>query len=199
VWHAAGGVERLLPGGMSVRLDGYYKRFADLIVGRLENDGQRLARLATYDVPASLSTYVPRDAQITVSPSNEGRGDARGLEVLVSRPAIGSSPVSLWASYSYGRARRTAYGVTGPFDYDRRHAFSVVGNARIGGRFDISATGRWASGLPRTPVRGVRLALGLDDIDSDGDGNRAEWLPLRDGTGNPYSKNGYTSNSRAMM
>ena len=37
------GVQRPLPGGFTARLDGYYKRYDDLLVGRLETDDARLA------------------------------------------------------------------------------------------------------------------------------------------------------------
>ena len=112
-------------------------------------------------------------------------GLARGLEVLVSRATSRQSRVSGWAWYSFGRAHRTAYGVTAPFDYDRRHGVTTVTTMRLGPRLDLSVTGRWASGLPRTAVRGVRLAIASDRDDRDGDGNRSESIPLRDDAGHP--------------
>lgn len=184
-WHFVSGVERLLLAGVTLRLDAYYKRFSDLIIGRLESDEERLARLSTYDVPTALRAYVPQGPCITVTPINGGRGDARGLEVLVSRPAQGGSPVGAWVAYSLGRSSRTAYGLRGPFDYDRRHALTAVATVRIGERYDVSATGRWASGLPQTPASDVRLSLGPDERDSDGDGDRAEIVPLRNPAGDP--------------
>jgi hypothetical protein len=183
--HLVAGAQRVFAGGVSVRLDGYYKRFSDLVVGEVETEAQRQARLATYDVPDELWASVPTDPFITITPTNGGQGLARGVEVLVSRATSRQSRVSGWASYSFGRAQRTAYGITAPFDYDRRHGVSAVATMRLGPRLDFSATGRWASGLPRTAVHGVRLALTADLEDSDGDGNRSEWVPLRDDTGHP--------------
>jgi hypothetical protein len=75
--------------------------------------------------------------------------------------------------------------VTRPFDYDRRHSVTAAAMLRIGARLDLAATVRWATGLPRTPVNGVRLALGADAADVDGDGDRDEHLPLLDDLGNP--------------
>lgn len=184
-WHFVGGVERLLLPGLSLRLDTYYKRFSDLVVGRLESDEERRARLSSYDVPTALRAYVAQGPPITVMPINGGRGDARGLEVLVSRHTHGGSPLGAWVAYSLGHASRTAYGIRSPFDYDRRHALTAVAHIRIGPRIDVSATGRWVSGLPRTPAQDVRLSLGPDDADGDGDGNRAELVPLRDAAGEP--------------
>ena len=184
--HAVAGLRRELGGGFEARVDAYYKRFDNLIVGRLETDGERLARLAGYDVPPELSTSVMREAQITTVPVNAATGRAYGLEVRISREGRRAvEPLSGWVAYSLGRADRSAYGVTRPFDYDRRHALSLAANLRLGARLDISATGRWATGLPRTPVRGVRLTLAPDAGDVDGDGNRAERIPQRDALGLP--------------
>jgi len=184
--HAVGGLQREFGGGLSARVDVYYKRFSDLLVGRLETDQQRSARLAGYDVPATLWSSVPGRAEVTTSPLNAGTGQAYGVEGYVGYAGGGAAaPITGWAAYSFGRARRTAYGVTHPFDYDRRHALSMATTIRMGPRFDLSVTGRWATGLPRTPVRGVRLALVRDDGDQDGDGNADEFLPQRDALGDP--------------
>ncbi|MBF8299668.1 MAG: TonB-dependent receptor plug [Acidobacteria bacterium] len=184
--HAVTGLQRNFGGRLSARVDAYYKRFSDLIVGTLETEEERQARLAGYDVPAALRTSVPTRAEITTSPLNAATGHAYGVDVLVSSAGGGSlTPLTGWAAYSFGRASRTAYEVTRPFDYDRRHAVSLAANLKIGSRLDLSATGRWATGFPRTPVRGVRLALVADADDEDGDGNREERVPQRDASGHP--------------
>ena len=189
--HAVAGLQREFR-GLSARVDAYYKRFSDLIVGQLETEEARMARLAGYDVPASLWASVPSSAQITTSPLNAATGRAYGVELYAAYAGRGTAaPFTGWAAYSFGRANRTAYGVSHPFDYDRRHALSSAGNLRIGPRFDVSVTGRWATGLPRTPVRGVRLVLVPDAGDADGDGNRGERVPQRDAQGSPVFQPGF--------
>ncbi len=184
--HAVAGLQRHFSRGLSARVDTYYKRFRDLLVGRLETDDERVVRLAGYDVPPTLWTSVPSFAQITTVPVNAATGQAYGVEASVAYAGVGATaPVTGWVAYSLGRADRTAYGVTYPFDYDRRHAGSIAANLKLGSRVDLSTTGRWATGLPRTPVSGVRLALIPDASDLDGDGNRDERVPQRDGLGNP--------------
>ena len=86
-------------------------------------------------------------------------------------------------SYAVGRARREDYGHEYPFDYDRRHALSLVGEYRIGPRLSLSLTGRVASGFPLTPAVGVRVAANEDGSDLDGDGDREERIPARDSSG----------------
>ena len=184
--HAAAGLQKILDSGLRVRIDGYYKRLSDLIVGQIETNDERLARLSGYDVPPALRTAVQTDALITTVPLNAATGRAYGLEVYVAHSGVSSaSPLTGWVAYSVGRAERTAYGLTHAFDYDRRHAVTTAARLRLGARLDLSATGRWATGLPRTPVRGVRLALIADAEDVDGDGNRAEQIAQRDGLGDP--------------
>ena len=185
-FHAVAGLQQNFGGGLSARVDAYYKRFSDLIVGRLETDEQRLARLGGYDVPLTLLTSVPTRAQITTSPLNAAMGTAYGVELSVAHAGrTAAAPLTGWAAYSFGRADRTAYGVTHPFDYDRRHALSAAATFRIGPRLDLSATGRWATGLPRTPAVGVRLTLVPDAGDVDSDGNREEQVPQHDAGGHP--------------
>lgn len=184
------GAQRSFRGGFTARLDAYYKRYRDLIVGRLETDEERLARLASYDVPASLWSQVQTASQVTTLPVNAGRGRAYGLEVQLSRGAAGA-PLTGRITYSLGTALRSEYGFTRPFDYDRRHGLTAAVNAKLGSRLDLSLTGRATSGLPRTSVRGVRLSLVQDTADADGDGNRSEWLPQRNSEGAPVYQPDY--------
>jgi len=103
---------------------------------------------------------------------------------LSRRPPPGAR-LSGWATYTFGVARREAYGRTFPFEYDRRHAATVVAGLRVKSWLDVAATARVASGFPRTPVRGLRVAAAADAADADADGNRAELVPERDPAGRP--------------
>ncbi len=185
------GVQRTFRGGVSARLEGYVKRYDDLIVGRLETDTEHIDRLATYDVPTDLWPSVASSPQVTTLPVNAGRGRAHGIEAHVSRLGGSTAPITGWMTYSFSRAVRTEYGVTRPFDYDRRHGLTAAVNMKLGPRLDLSLTGRARSGLPRTPVRGVRLSLEEDTMDADGDGNRLEFVPQRDPSGTPVFQPDY--------
>jgi hypothetical protein len=145
--------------GFTARVETYYKRLSDVLVGRLETETERLARLAPYRFPASLSASLPTDAIITTVPTNDGRGRAYGFDVLVSRM---TAPVNArlrgWVSYTWGRAEREAYGRTYPFEYDRRHAVSAVLSYRATPKWEFASTIRWATGFPRTAPVGIRVA-----------------------------------------
>jgi hypothetical protein len=184
-FHAVAGVERDLGPGMLARVEVYWKSFDRLLTGRLETEAETEARVARYDFPPDLASSVPTEPIITSNPTNDGTGRAYGFDVFLSRRATSAGErLTGWASYTYGVAARDAWGRVYPFDYDRRHALSLVASWRLARAWDIAATLRVATGFPRTPVLGLRVAATQDLADSDGDGNRAELVPDRDAGGN---------------
>ena len=181
---ASAGLERDIGGSATLRVEGYYKTSSRLLVGRLETEPERQARLAEYDFPSALASNLPADPLITSTPTNDGRGRAYGFDVFLSRTtAPVSARVRGWASYTWGRARRESYGRVYPFEYDRRHAFSAVASYRLSERWELAGTTRLASGFPRTPPLGVRAAAEADVADRDGDGNVRELVPAADAAG----------------
>jgi hypothetical protein len=183
---ASAGLERNLGPTVMVRVEGYYKRFDDLLVGRLEPDVERRARVGRYDFPPALADSVPADPIITTVPVNDGRGRAYGFDLFVSRTTVpADARVRGWASYTWGRAERESYGRRYPFEYDRRHAFSAVVSYRLSNRWEIASTTRIASGFPRTPPIGLRIAGADDSDDRDRDGISDELLPAVDNAGRP--------------
>ncbi|HWI16507.1 MAG TPA: TonB-dependent receptor [Vicinamibacterales bacterium] len=184
--HASLGFEQDLPGGYTVRAEGYYKRFSDLLVGQLETDAALQERLSGYDFPAALASEVPSDRIITSVPTNDGRGRAYGFDLFVSRvKAPSDARINGWASYTWGRGEREAYGQQFAFEYDRRHAFAAVISYRLSPKWEAATTTRVASGFPRTAPLGVRLAATEDTSDRDRDGNRDELVPAIDSAGRP--------------
>jgi hypothetical protein len=181
--HAVLGIERDIAPGLLARVEGYYKSFDRLIVGRLETEAERIARLAPYDFPAELQSSIPTEAQITTEPVNGATGRAYGFDLFVARRAVSADTrLTGWVSYTYGRATRDVYGREFPFEYDRPHAFSAVAAWRVGRKWEVSATGRFASGFPHTPILGLRVNGVVDTSDGDRDGNTTEILPERDVT-----------------
>ena len=181
---ASAGVEHDLGRGVSLRAEGYYKKFSDLLLGRLEPEAERQARVARYDFPLSLASSIPADAIITTVPTNDGKGHAYGIELFLARTtAPANARIAGWASYTWGRAERDGYGRRYPFEYEQRHAFSSVASYRVTSRWELAATIRMASGFPRTAPLGVRVVGAPDTTDSDGDGITDELLPKRDGAG----------------
>ncbi len=168
------GLEQSLGPDLTARVEGYYKRFDDLLVGRLETEAERRARVGRYDFPASLQDSVPVAPIILSAPTNDAAGDAWGLDVFLTHgdPA---ARLTGWVSYGWGRAERESYGRRYAFEYDRPHAFSAVGRYRLTSRWDAAATVRLASGFPRTPPLGLRVAAAEDD--------RGRLVPATDSAG----------------
>ncbi len=182
--HYVLGLERALAGGLTARLEGFYKRFDDLILGRLETEDELAARLAPYDFPAELQASVPRQRQITADPVNEAAGRAYGFDFFLARqPTSSATRLSGWVAYTYTSADREAYGRTYPFAYEQPHALSVVVSFRAHQRLELALTGRFCSGFPRTAPVGVRVAGVRDAADADHDGLTGEIVPERDGEG----------------
>lgn len=173
--HAVIGFERDFARGLSARVEAYWKGLSDLIVGRLETEAERLARVAPYDFPVELVSSIPAAPIITSFPVNGAEGRSWGFDVLVQKPPTPGARLTGWASYTWGRAEREEYGRTLPFEYDRRHAASLVGTWRITPKWELGATVRAFSGFPRTPVLGLRVAAGetadgrlVPALDADG-------------------------------
>ena len=103
--HVVVGVDRDVAPNLLGRVEVYYKGFSDLIVGRLETEDERLARLARYDFPAALQSRLPAAPLITSVPTNDGRGKAYGLDLFLSRSDGPAHPrLTGWISYSLSKA-----------------------------------------------------------------------------------------------
>ena len=94
--HFSLGLERDLGRGVTARVELYHKRFDRLIVGRLETEAERQARVATYDYPPELQADIPTDPLVTSTPTGDGKGRAVGLDVYVD---AGGPRLSGWLSY----------------------------------------------------------------------------------------------------
>ena len=178
------GFEHDLGGGIDLRVEAYRRRFDRLIVGRLETEAERQARVARYDFPGELRGEIPSAALITRFATNSGEGRASGIEFVLTKKATSAhTRLGGWLSYSYARAVRSAYGIEYPFEFDRRHAVTLVAELRPRPWLTISTAFQAASGLPVTVPRGVRVASIVDASDFDRDGDTAEWVPSRNPAG----------------
>jgi len=157
--HVLGALEREFAPGLVARVEGYYKSFNGLVVGRLETPAETAARVALYDFPAGLQSSVPREPQIMSDPVNGADGAAYGFDLYVAhQPSSASERFAGWGSYTWGRATINSYGRRYPFDYDRRHALSLVGTYRMKRWLELAGTVRVASGFPYDPVLGLVVA-----------------------------------------
>jgi hypothetical protein len=69
--HVVVGLEQALGRDLTARVEGYDKGFNDLLLGRLENESERLERVAHYDFPEPLRDDVPTAPLILSAPTND--------------------------------------------------------------------------------------------------------------------------------
>ena len=174
------GWSRRFGAGLEASVEGYYRDLSNLVVGRLESEAERALRLARYDYPDTLAWGLPVAPIITSHAVSDASGRAYGVITSLSRAERPGRRLTGFAGYAWGRAERSAYGGTYPFDYERPHSFTALASYRFSPKLELGLTARAASGLPTTPPRGVLVLGAPDQRDLDGDGSRDELLPARD-------------------
>lgn len=180
--HVIGGIEHEVSPSITGRVEVYRKTFEKTIVGRLETPAETAARVTQYAFPAELAASVPSAPAITTVPDNGGHGGSYGIDVYLEKRATRvREPLSGWVAYTWGRARLEEYGLNVPFDYDRRHALSVVSTWQMFPRVALGTTLRVASGFPYTAPVGVRVASTL--ADGAGADVPGSLVPRRDSSG----------------
>ncbi len=157
--HTIGGIEHRFSNTVVARAEVYHKTFDRMLAGRLETPAATAARVAQYDFTGGYASSIPRSPQITTIPDNTASGSSYGVDLYVEKTQVGARDrVTGWLAYTWGRATVENYGVTYPFDYDRRHSLSVVSTWRFIPRIDLGATLRVASGFPASVPVGLRVA-----------------------------------------
>jgi hypothetical protein len=97
-----------------------------------------------------------------------GTGSAYGLE-LIARRNVGSW--TGWIAYTYARAYRTnptRRDASNPYVLDQPHSLTLVGTAKLGGRWRAGGRFRYTTGNPYTPVAGAYQEPGGDWVPVDG-------------------------------
>ena len=166
-------IEHELSAAVTARVEGYFKSFNQLIVGRLETPEETASRVATYDFPADLASNIPTAPQITSIPVNGATGEAYGFDIYVEkRPRAARDRLTGWISVHLGqgddrRLRRSAAVRLRPPSFrqpglharrESAHRFQFDAAAGIGLRHDPpnrrAYRGRSGSGRSRTPCAG---------------------------------------------
>jgi len=95
-----------------------------------------------------LDDLIVFDDRTTNTATNMGKGSAKGVDLMLARRM--SRGWSASATYSYSRARRDDRLGEGEYasDWDRPHAFGIVGVWQPSDRWTFSAKWKYASGRP---------------------------------------------------
>lgn len=128
-WHGVGGVEIDVLDNFDLNIEGYYKRFTQLIaLNRNKTD---------LNAPDFITET----------------GDAYGMDVSLK---IEARRAYLWGAYSYGFVTRDDGFQVYPPVFDRRHNLNLVGTYQLGKKKEWEAGMRWnfGSGFPFTLTQG---------------------------------------------
>jgi hypothetical protein len=158
--HYVLGVDRLVSPEWQVKIEGYYKRFQDLVVQ------EKLAGSSWQTTLTGSNPYAPgawttpvrvADDSLTSRPVNDAVGESYGFEFMFQKiRTLPSDRFTGWVSYALAFAERDRGGLLTPFLFDQRHAVNVVGNYRFAERWDIGAKFTLRTGRPYQIATGVK-------------------------------------------
>ncbi len=159
--HAIVGLEHAPDALWRLRLEGYYKRFWDLVVQeRVPGTVWQTTLLPGADPrrPESWTRPVATVGDsVTIFPVNGATGDAYGIELLLQKVAdVGRSPLYGWLSYALSWAYRQQRGVRYPFEFDRRHVVNLVMGWQISPWLELNVTWTYGTGFPWTIPVGIK-------------------------------------------
>ena len=153
-WHYVLGTERWLSPTRYVRLEGFYKRYGNLLEGNPQDDPARHG-----------------------DEFNVVNGDSYGADILIRQFEDG--PFSGWISYTYAVAARNANGQHYFPGHDRRHDLNIVGTWRLS-KYLLGARYGYATGTPYTDIVGevVRRIYdpGMNSYGTRGSGSQSEFI-----------------------
>jgi hypothetical protein len=187
--HYVLGIERWLSSEWSLRLEGYYKGFDNLIKQKKVQG----TRYFTEPVPGKNPKFVSgwtrplviSGDSLTQIPINDSFGESYGLELFLSKKNImNESRISGWVSYSLAWANRFEDSEKLPFRFDQRHTINVVLNYQINGWLDLGIRWQYGSGFPYSEPIGIKPRIILADNDLDGK-PETPIIATRKKTGNP--------------
>ena len=98
---------------------GLLQELRRLIVGRLETEAERLARVARLRLPRRARRRASRPSRRSRAPENGASGRAYGFDVYLSRARGPGARLTRLGLLHLRTREREAYGRTFPFEYDR--------------------------------------------------------------------------------
>lgn len=171
--HYVLGIERWLSGEWSLRLEGYYKSFDNLIKQKKVQGSQYYTEKVPGRNPKYISGWTRpitiNGDSITQIPINDAYGESYGVEVFLSKKNImNESRFSGWISYSLAWADRFEDSQKLPFRFDQRHTVNVVLSYQLNSWLDLGIRWQYGSGFPYSEPFGIKPRIILADNDLDG-------------------------------
>ncbi|MDZ4713810.1 MAG: TonB-dependent receptor [bacterium] len=173
--HFVLGIDRWISNDWLAKVEGYYKKFDDLIeqqklLGyRYEfslNDPSNTDPnyIKNYNNWVRSAEKLPYDS-LTTNPVNIGSGNAYGFEVSLEKKFTTSrTKVYGWINYSLSFSDREKYGVTSPYRFEQRHLANVVLNYRVNNWLELGGRWTYATNFPITTPIGITPRLIADSL-----------------------------------
>lgn len=173
--HFVIGLDRWLNNEWQVRVEGYYKRFDNLInQERLE---AKRYEYYLYDpnnhnpnyVKNPLSWYrssekMPFDS-VTSNPVNGTTGDAYGIEFSLEKKYLSpKTKLTGWINLSLSKATRVRDGLEYTYRFDQPIIANVVLNYKVNNWFEIGARWSYATNFPYTKPVGITPRIYNDSL-----------------------------------
>ena len=171
--HYVLGIERWLNDEWSVRLEGYYKNFADLITQKVVVGSNYYTEPVPGKDPRFSSAWTTpitlKGDSLTQIPINGATGEAYGLELFLSKKNLmEDEKLSGWISYSLAFANTIENGYEYPFRFDQRNTVNIVLNYKFSSWFNMGLRWQYGSGFPISEPVGIKPRIILMDENRDG-------------------------------
>ncbi len=166
--HFVLGVDRWLNNQWYMRLEGYYKKFDDLILQEkltayrykwylndpTNTDPNYIKNPVNW---TRSSEKLPVDS-LTPTPINGGIGNAYGVEIMLEKRYLGPNTKFYgWINYSYSKSTRQRVGdLEYPFRFDQTHTLNIVLNYKLNSWLEAGARWTYATNFPYTPPVGIQ-------------------------------------------
>ncbi len=165
-------LERWITSEWKAKIDGYFKKFNNLIVPKIVQGTLYITEPIPGKDPKFSSGWtrpVPvQSDSVTQIPVNNSIGEAFGIELILEKKNImGSNSLSGWISYALAYTNRRDNNFTRPFRFDQRHTINIVLNYQINNWLDLGLRFQYGSGYPLTDPIGITPRIIFEDQDGD--------------------------------
>lgn len=173
--HFIAGIDRWINNEWFAKIEGYYKKFSNLIVQE-KLTGYRYRY--TLEDPSNTDPVYVKDYEnwirsdvklpydsLTTNPVNASSGNAYGFEISLEKKYVNANTKLYgWINYSLSFSDREKYGITNPYRFDQRHIANIVLNYRVNNWLELGARWSYATNFPVTTPVGITPRIVGDSI-----------------------------------
>ncbi len=162
--HYVLGIDRWLDNEWQVRLEGYYKKFDNVIVPEILQGtvysvspvpGRDPRRRDGWTDPVEIT-----GDSVTTLPVNGATGSSYGIEIMLEKKAVRQDArLTGWIGYTLAKAERIRDDIRTPFRFDQRHTVDIVLDYRLNSWLFVGVRWKYGSNFPFTEPVGLKPRL----------------------------------------